>query len=249
VRRARRLALASVAGAVAAAAVAVGVSAHRAGGPFYLVPSPTKECQNIKNCIGATGPWVIVPAGREVTYLYGCPKRIGFIAGGTDARASSRNIRVWFDGKLGGPIGVPANPKGASILLFHAVSNDGKLGSFQPVLGCVSLTAKNKRSTVSAVPGTPPGAPLDLRANTVLITQERASALTAGCPRNEKLVGSWGAYALNTSGPPDAALANAVKVRTFIAGGKVHAVYTAQGIVLVPLAPRAWVQVGAMCEP
>jgi hypothetical protein len=249
VSRVRRLVAASIAAVAITAAVAAGVSAERAGGPFYLVPSPTKECQNIKNCIGATGPWVIVPAGRQATYLYGCPKRIGFVAGGTDARASSRNIRVWFDGKLGGPIGVPANPKGASILLFHAVANDGKQGSFQPVLGCVSLTAKNKRSTVSAVPGTPPGAPLDLRANTVLITRQRASALSVRCPRNETLVGSWGAYALNTTGPPDSALASAVTVRTFISGGKVHASYTADGIVLVPLAPRAWVQVGAMCEP
>ncbi len=241
--------VASIVAAAVSATVVTGGSAQRAGGPFYLVPSPTRECQNVKNCIGATGPWVIVPAGGQATYLYGCPKRIGFIAGGTDARASSRDIRVWFDGKLGGPIGVPANPKGASILLFHAVANDGRQGSFQPVLGCVSLTAKNKRSTVSALPGTPPGGPLDLRANNYLITRQRASALTARCPRNEKLVGSWGAYALNTPAPPDAALANAVTIRTSISGGKVHAVYKAAGIVLVPLAPRAWVQVGAMCEP
>ncbi len=30
--------------------------AKRSGGPFYLVPSTTKECEGLKNCIAVTGP-------------------------------------------------------------------------------------------------------------------------------------------------------------------------------------------------
>ena len=128
--------------------------------PFYLVPSPTKECRNVSNCVAVSGPWVVVPAKGEATFLFGCPVRRGFVVGGTDARASSSNVQVWFDGQLGAPIGFPPSAvKDGAVLLFHAVTDNARPGSFQPILGCVSLTPSNKRRDRLAA--TEPGAARD----------------------------------------------------------------------------------------
>ena len=43
--------------------------------------------------------------GGEATFLFGCPERRAFMVGGTDARASSGEVRVRFDGRLGAPNG------------------------------------------------------------------------------------------------------------------------------------------------
>lgn len=252
-RRALRLVVASGLLVLAVATLATSGSAKQPspGRPFYLVPSLTKECQNVKDCVGVPGPWIVVPARGEATYLFGCPARRAFIVGGTDARASSKSIRVWFDGKLGAPIGVPRGSKGGAILLFHATANNGKEGTFQPILGCVTPTQRSKRSTVAVLPGTPPGAPLDLRTEQFGLKLNRPllkHTTTVGCPKNERLVGSWSALAFASTGPPDLAYAKAVTVTIVAAGGKVHADIE-KSRVFGPFAPRAWAQIGAMCEP
>ena len=88
------------------------VSASEAGTPFFIAPSATHECDGLSFCFGITGPWVVVPATGEATFLLACPVRAAsksaFIVGGSDALSSSGNIRVWFDGRLGAPIGSPA---------------------------------------------------------------------------------------------------------------------------------------------
>ncbi len=235
---------------LATAVVAASSLAMRAGGPFYLVPSPTKECQNVKNCVGAVGPWVAVAASGESTYLFGCPLRRGFVVGGTDARASSNDVRVWFDGQLGAPSAFPStSAKGGAVLLFHAVARNRRPGSFQPIVGCVSLTQKNKRSTVAVTPGVSPAASLDLRANKVVLGPQGRRTVTVRCPRPETLVGSWKAVAFNTTGPPDPSYARAVTIETVISGNQVNASFQVRDVLLAPLAPRSWVQIGAMCEP
>lgn len=246
------LALAVVAIAVAGAANPPGdQGGGNPGGPFYLVPALTHECKNVKDCTGIAGPWVAVPAEGEATYLFGCPAKRAYIVGGTDARATSSNIRVWFDGKLGAPIGfTPGGTKKGAVLLFHAAANNGKAGAFQPIVGCVSLVPKSKRSTVG-LPGTSPGAPLDLRTEQVGLRLSRPlgkSTTTLACPKNEQLVGSWGSFALATTSPPDPVYAKAVTIRTTIVGGKVHAVYR-KDRQFGPLAPLSWAQIGAMCQP
>jgi hypothetical protein len=247
------LVLAAFAIAVAGAATPPGDpgGGGNPGGPFYLVPSLTHECKNVKDCTGAAGPWVAVPAKGEATYLFGCPAKRAYIVGGTDARATSSNIRVWFDGKLGAPIGfTPGGTKKGAVLLFHAVANNGKAGAFQPIVGCVSLVPKSKRSTVG-LPGTSPGAPLDLRAEQVGLRLSRPlgkSTTTLACPKDERLVGSWGSFALATTNPPDPVYAKAVTVTTTIVGDKVHAVYR-KDRQFGPLAPLSWAQIGAMCQP
>jgi hypothetical protein len=251
-KRVLRLLVAPAMLVLAAAALAGNGLAKTASGPFYLVPSATNECHNVKNCIAVTGPWVRVPASGEATFLFGCKVRRGFVIGGTDARASSTNVRVWFDANLGAPIGIPPGTKvGGAVILFHAVANNGKQGWFQPTLGCVSLTQKSKRSTVSAVPGTHPSAALDLRAEQVTVSLAEGltrRATTLACPKSEQVVGSWNALALSTLGPPAPSYANAVTVNTVVAGGKVHATFRLNRLFGV-LAPRAFIQIGAMCEP
>lgn len=118
-------------------------------GPFYVPPSPTHQCAKLPYCYGITGPWIVVPAHGEATFLFGCPARAKgkYLLAGTDSLASSSNVRVWWDGELGAPIG---QQRVGSTLLFHATTNNGKQGSFQPVLGCINLVQAGKRSTVSA---------------------------------------------------------------------------------------------------
>jgi hypothetical protein len=234
-----------------AASTSGSASAVPSSQPFYLVPSTTTECQGIKNCRGTKGPWVNVPANGQATYLFGCPQRIGFIVAGTDALVSSTAIRVWFDDGTGGRIGPLVKPGAAPVLLFHAASDISRPGWFQPIIGCVSLIPKNKRSTTSAYGGVRPGSPGDLKAESIvprvaadLGVQEKRLA----CPRNERAVSSWGAYGLFTSNPPDSSFDDAISIRTVLRGRRVVARFHLNRMFSV-LAPRPWVQIGAVCEP
>jgi hypothetical protein len=256
--RASRLAIAvSTVFALAVSAFAAGSPAKTAASPFYLLPAATKECQNVTHCKGVPGPWVYIPANGEATFLFGCPERRSFVVGGSDARASSTDVLVTYDGQLGAPIGEPKiSAKNGAVLLFHATTVNGKPGSFQPILGCVSLTDLSKRSTVSArlatsVPGTNPGAPLDLRSTEVelqLATGLRRPTIDLACSKREKLVGSWSAIAFSTASPPDPAYGKAVTIKTTRTGRTVHAAFSLSRQFGI-LAPQTYAQVGAMCEP
>jgi hypothetical protein len=220
------------------------------GGPFYLVPSTTTECQGIKNCLGSKGPWVAVSGSGDTSYLFGCPQHIGFIVAGTDAGASSATIRVTYSDRIGGRLGPPSTPKGAAVLLFQAASNDGRPGWFQPIVGCVSLFAKNKRATTSAG-GTTPASPPDLRAENLVPRPAAGLGIqrrTLACPRGERPVSSWSAYGLYTPNPPDSSFDGAVTVKTEIQGRKVVATFHLNRPFSI-LAPRLYVQIGAACEP
>jgi hypothetical protein len=226
-------------------------SAAPSSQPFYLVPSTTTECQGIKNCLGTRGPWVYVPASGEATYLFGCPQRIGFIAAGTDARASSKAIRVWFDDGTGGRIGPLVKPGASPVLLFHAASDNGRPGWFQPLVGCVSLIPKNKRSTTSAYAGVPPGPLGELKSESIVprvAADLGVQRKRLACPRNERAVSSWSAYGLFTSNPPDSSFHDAISIRTVLQGRRVVALFHFNRMFSV-LAPRFWVQIGAVCEP
>lgn len=236
---------------VCAAALAAAARADQTPGPFYLVPTTTKECDGIKNCTGYPGPWVYVPASGQATYLLACPSKRLFIVGGTDARASSGQIRVSFEGKLGAPLGGVPVTKGGAVLLFHASSNNGREGWFQPILGCVSLTQKSKRSTLSARAPVQPAAPPVYRTEQFGLKLNRGlntNSTTVSCARGERLVASWHAFAAETVAPPDLAYPHAVTIRTTVSGRAVHATFGKQRL-FGPLSPRSWAQIGAICEP
>jgi hypothetical protein len=246
----------SAAVAVLFALVVVASAGARAdGGPFYLVPSPTKECQNVKDCLAVTGPWVVIPAHGEATFLVKCPLPRGFVVGGTDSRASSGDVRVWFDGQLGAPIGTPAKQSSIGAgLLFHAVTESGRPGSFQPILGCVTLKQKSPRSilsarAVSAVPSHAPSPPVDLHSRLIPLepgTYYRARIREVSCLPNEKLIGSWTALTF-PQGPPDVLHLGPLTVGRHVEGKHVFA--------LLPTASALFgqggfpdIQVGAVCQ-
>jgi hypothetical protein len=239
--------------ALAAATVATPL-AGAAGGPFYFAPPPTKECTNVKNCQATLGPWVVVPAHSEASYLVTCPARRGYLVAGTDARASSKSVRVWFDGQLGAPGGLPpSTAPGGAALLFHALSMNGKPGSFQPILGCVSLIQKTKTATygvrvAAAVPGVAPVSSIDFHSRTISIGPGSRSRVVLRCPSNEKLIGSWQGLAFQTLGPPPRAYLDAAEVTATIVGDSVVGRIAPQESLFVPTAPSSKAQIGAMCE-
>jgi hypothetical protein len=250
-RALRLLILAASLAALVAAALAAGGLAKRAGSPFYLVPPlPTKECNKVKACVHVVGPWIAVPAKGEATFLLECPKRHGSV-GGTDVRASSKHVHIWFDGQSGAPImqGITTGP----FLLFHAVTDDRKPGSFEPLLGCITIKQQTDiRSTVSARVGPAPsgtveGPPIEPRARFVVLQAGTTVTRTKSCLKKEKLVGSWNALAFTSPGPPDLSHVHVVTTKTVSTGKTVSSTITAGRSL--PFIPLAEVQIGAMCAP
>jgi hypothetical protein len=233
--------LLALAGAVfAAASLARGSAA----------PQTTQECNKVKVCVHVVGPWVAVPATGEATWLLECTKRQGSV-GGTDARASSVDVHVWFDGQIGAPISQGVTT--GSFLLFHAITDDGKAGAFEPLLGCIPIKKQSSsRSTLSArrvaaIPGTPVGVPLDPEATSVVLSAGSTQTASQTCPKKETLVGSWNGLAFSTKGPPTdvASLLGMVTTKTSVEGGSVKAVI--QTGTSLPLTDEAEVQIGAVC--
>jgi hypothetical protein len=239
------------------AAVAGPGSASRAGSPFYVVPTSkaptTQECQNLAYCYGVRGPWVLVPAHGEASFLFACPERSAelgaYLLGGTDALASSSHVHVWYDGWLGAPFGSQTQHSTAG-LLFHAESDNGQPGAFEPVLGCIDLLQSSKLSTIAAhIPAPPPAgvrtaAPPLLHSTLVVLEPGWQRLITMSCPHSQPLVGSWSAAAFGTEGPPVFPRANPVTMVTSEHGQTVAAnVRTGSW---VPYLIR--VQVGVMCE-
>jgi hypothetical protein len=257
--RIRRLVLVPAVLVFAAVACAGGGAATARQGPFFVTPpaksTPTTECNNLAYCYGIKGPWVVVPANGEATFLLGCPERAAkvgqFLLGGADSSASSSNIRVWYDGGLGAPLGTLTTQSSLAGLLFHAKSEDGTQGSFQPVVGCISLKQASKRSTVSARQATPSppsahAAPTaTYRSANVILAPGNDRTERKSCHRNERLVGNWSAVAYGTLGPPVLPKAGAVTVSTRSTGRTVVA--RVQTAATVPYLIR--IQVGAICEP
>jgi hypothetical protein len=234
-----------------------GDSANAGHSPLYVPPAAnsvqTSECANLNYCYGVRGPWVVVPAQGEATFLLGCPERAlsagGFLLGGADSRASSSKIRVWYDGGLGAPLGHETTQSSLTGLLFHATSDDGVQGSFQPVVGCISLKQASKRSTLSDQrasirPVHVAPTPLYRSAN-VILEPGWNRTISKSCLAREKLVGSWSAVSYGTSAPPKLPSPGAVTVGTSSTGRTVVAhVRTSSSI---PYLIR--IQVGAVCEP
>ena len=238
--------------ALAALAAAIVAGSATAATPIYIPPSPTKVCAGLPFCFGITGPWVVVPAKGEATFLLDCPvraaSRSAFLIGGADSLASSKTIRVWYDGNLATPIGSPTSTVNG--LLFHAIANDGRAGTFQPILGCIDLRQASKRSTVSArlataPPSAPHAAPSPTPRSKLLVLEPGWSrTLTVSCLRRETLVGTWNAYAFGTETPPVLPPPGAVRIRTAESRRNVTAsIRTAASIPHL-----VEVQVGALCE-
>src|SRR5207245_8867514 len=99
-------------------------------------------------------------------FLLSCPKGRS-VVGGLDAQATSREVRVGFDGRIGAPVSPGVTT--TRYALFRAVSTSKRAQAFQPLLGCVPVQGGGGRSTVSARTVTPAGPALELRSRTVII--------------------------------------------------------------------------------
>jgi hypothetical protein len=243
-----------VLGTSLAALVAAGVVSAFVGVPS--APNATSECKSLSFCYGVDGPWVIVPAQGEATFLIGCPERsaeVGaYLLGGTDARVSSKHVHVSYEGKLGAPIGAETTQSSTAGLLFHASTDNGKMGSFQPVLGCINLKQASKRSTLSARAAPPPVGHATksppqpkFRTQNAVLEPGWDRRITVSCLPKETLVGSWSALSFGTSGPPTGLRPGAVTLRNAMVRRTASVVVRTS--ISVPYLIR--IQVGAMCEP
>ena len=203
----------------------------------------TNECHGIKQCIRVPGPWVNVPARGKAEYLLTCPNGRS-VVGGLAAQATTRDVRVAFEGRLGAPVqpGVATT----RYALFHAVSFSGKPQLFQPLIGCIPTQGGGGRSTVSARV-TPPGPSVEYRSRIVLIGPGTVKFARVACKASEHLVGSWHAVAFRTKKPPAAFNWNQVKASHTVVGKK--AVVTASSTDGLSIDVHALVQIGAACAP
>ena len=203
----------------------------------------TNECRGITACIPVAGPWVLVPPHGQATYLLACPAGRS-VVGGLDAQASSRDVRVSFDGRLGAPVGPGVTT--TRYALFRAISISGRAQTFQPRLGCIPTQGGGGRSTVSARV-TPVGPSLELRSRIVIIGPGQVRFAKVSCLASERLVGAWHATAFRVKLPPKIGASAVVDVTRTVSGRRVVATATATDGLSIDLHPV--VQVGAECAP
>ena len=198
------------------------------------------ECDGIKRCVQVEGPWVLVRAGQESQFLLSCPKR-GLVAG-VDASATSRAVRLSFDGRLGAPVSPGITT--TSSAFFRGILIHEPAAFFQPWLGCIAVGGGG-RSTVSA--RIAPGAALDRRARILRLAPGEAKTVSIGCPAGEPLVSGWYSIAFYTKKLPDLREATLVHASDEIAHGRVAMRIAASDAL--PVEAHALVQLGAACAP
>jgi hypothetical protein len=203
----------------------------------------TNECRGIMACIRVPGPWVLVPPSGRAQYLLSCPGGRS-VVGGLDARATSRAVRVGFEGRLGAPVGPGVTT--TRYALFRAVSTAKRPQAFQPLLGCVPLQGGGGRSTVSARV-TPAGPSIEYRSRIVIIGPGQVRFARVACKSGEKLVGSWHAIAFRVKKPPTLGSGSLVDVTRRTVGKQVVATVSATDGLSIDV--HAVVQVGAECAP
>ncbi len=225
------------------AALCAFVLALAAAAALAPAGSATNECKGIQSCIPVKGPWVVVPAHGNVQFLLSCPQGKS-VVGGLDAQATSREVRVGFDARLGSPVSPGVSTTRYAV--FTAVSTSKKAQAFQPLLGCVPTQGGGGRSTVSAAV-TPPGPSLEYRANIAVVGPGTVRFARASCLPSEKLVGSWHALAFRTKSPPS--LDNAARVQMTPVVVKKKLVVTAAASDGLSIDAHAVVQAGVECAP
>lgn len=251
--RARLLLVVAVLAALASGAIA----AHAA--------QPTNECNGIRECQRAVGPWVVVPAHGWAEYLLDCPGRRGIVAG-LDSLTSSNDVHVHFLAQIGAPI-APGRTTTTSAF-FRAISATHRRSLFQPRVGCIPnnptrggtvsfdlasgpppflgaaqlLGAQRTTTAVHAVPGPP----FVYAATNLKLRPGVIRTVTIGCVPGQKLAYSWTAVGFRTVAPPPVALADAIQVKATMIGKQVSVAIAASEAL--PRAAAAEVQLGVMCS-
>jgi hypothetical protein len=223
----RRLALLVVVAALTGAAVPAGGNA-------------ANECSGIPRCISVAGPWVAVPATGEVMFLLDCPQQQG-VVGGTDAVATSSDIRASFDGILGSPVAFGRTT--TRYAMFRAVSASHKGGAFRPYLGCIPTASPPPSTTAAKIK--PVGPPLDLKSTSIPVIAGTVKRASFGCGTNERLVDSWNVTTFATTDPPPAAYNAMIRVKRVVHGDQ--ASITVMTASTLPGGAQAQVQLGVRC--
>lgn len=219
------------------------VAAVAAAAALAPAGSATDECHGIQTCISVKGPWVIVPARGKAEYLLTCPNGRS-VVGGLDAQATTRDVRVSFDGRLGAP--VQPGQTTTRYAFFRAVNVSARRQAFQPLLGCIPTQGGGGRSTVSARV-VPVGQSLEYRSRIVVVGPGDVKFGRVSCRRTEKLVDAWHAIAFRTKQPPNLSRVGLVQAHHEVVGKKV--VVTASSTDDLSPDAHAIVQVGAECAP
>jgi hypothetical protein len=228
-----------VRGARVLAAVAVAALAAVA---FSAPAGATTECRGIKDCLDVVGPWVVVPAHTQADYLLPCPHLRG-VVGGLDSLATTQDVRVSFDGLLGGPVGPGTTT--TRYAFFRAVTASGRAGAFQPRLGCIPVSSGG-RVTTSAFVG-PTGGALDYIAVLVPARPGTVISKSVTCNKGEQLVDSWNTTAFDATRPPDLGLATAIRAQRTAHHDSGSASVTVTTSETLPAGSHGEVQLGVIC--
>jgi hypothetical protein len=192
-----------------------------AGGLAALAAAPagaTNECRGLQVCVPITGPWVLTSAAAEVEYQLPCPKR--FVVAGLDAELSTRGIDVSFRGALGSPVNPGITTTTAAVFLARLVRGTDPAASFRPHIGCVPSSGGGQRLP-TALRVFPPSRPT-LPEMTEIPVRAGTHKYVKRCAAGERLVSATHAVAFYTDTPPSRALASSVAVRQSLSGGRLH---------------------------
>ena len=196
-------------------------------------------------CIRVPGPWVLVPArAASAKYLLSCPGGRS-IVGGLDAQASSRDVRVSFDGQAR-RAGRPRRDDDALRALPCGLDCEAAAGvpaaaRLRPDCRVGEAVRRSRRAS------TPAGPSLEYRSRIVIIGPGQVEFAKVACQPGEQLVGSWHAIAFRVKKPPQLGSGSLVDVTRRSVGKQVVATASATDGLSIDV--HAVVQVGAECAP
>ena len=190
----------------------------------------TNECHGLMVCVPVAGPWVVTGSAEQVQYDLSCPKR--YIVAGLDAELSRRGIEVGFVGGMGAPVNPGITTQRDAVFLGRLAH--GGVAAFRPHIGCVPAQGGGQRVPTS-VHVFPPGKAIDRQVREYPSKPSRA--VTARCPKGERLTAATHAIGFYAPTPPAAAQLRAVAVRQVVHGDAVtlHIRSTTQAVVQLDL--------------
>lgn len=210
------------------------------------------ECRGLPSCVSVVGPWVAVaprPDGglASVDWELRCPVA-GYVVGGTDARVSTRAIRITVRGEKGSPVSPGVTTKRSIVFTAGLAARGGPVQAFVPAVGCLPSSGGGGRSQTSArrAGGVfQPGAALVLRVAVGRVPPGATRTVTARCPRGSRVVDGSHAVGFRTKAPPPSAVLAGVGVSERRGPTSVSATATAGAVV--PRSMPVVVQVHAVC--
>ena len=219
------------AAAVVVACVVAAVAAGSAGA--------TSECRGLQVCVPVIGPWVVAPAGTQVSFQLACPQR--FVVAGLDAELSRRGVDVTFRGMLGSPVNPGITTSTSAEFLGRLIATAPE-ATFRPHIGCVPAAGRGQRFPTAHRPIAPEPA---IEPTVVQLTvTPGVHRYAPRCAAHKTLVGATHAVGFYTADPPPRSLIAKVHVTQTISEGSLHVTVRAGAL---PVVVNAIVQVDLVC--